>query len=92
MKYTEGQFKQWGYDLAEREFSDHVFTWQEYDRIREKDGVDAANLAQSKANDEGKVLIKDSIADAFLQQINHNLHLILACIRRKLLFLFQIFQ
>jgi len=69
MKYTEGQFKQWGYDLAEREFSDHVFTWQEYDRIKEKDGVDAANQAQSKANDEGKVLIKDSIADAFLQQI-----------------------
>lgn len=69
MKYTEGQFKQWGYDLAEREFSDYVFTWQEYDRIKEKDGVDAANLAQSKANDEGKVLIKDSIADAFLQQI-----------------------
>ena len=69
MKYTEGQFKQWGYDLAEREFSDYVFTWQEYDRIKEKDGVDAANLAQSKANDEGKVLIKDVIADAFLQQI-----------------------
>ena len=69
MKFTEGQFKQWGYDLAEREFSDHVFTWQEYDRIKEKDGVDAANQAQSKANDEGKVLIKDSIADAFLQQI-----------------------
>ncbi|MBE9510913.1 MAG: NADP-dependent isocitrate dehydrogenase [Bacteroidetes bacterium] len=69
MKFTEGQFKQWGYDLAEREFSDQVFTWQEYDRIKEKDGVDAANLAQSKANDEGKVLIKDVIADAFLQQI-----------------------
>ena len=69
MKFTEGQFKQWGYDLAEREFSDQVFTWQEYDRIKEKDGVDAANRAQSKANDEGKVLIKDVIADAFLQQI-----------------------
>jgi len=69
MKFTEGQFKQWGYDPAEREFSDQVFTWQEYDRIKEKDGVDAANKAQSKANDEGKVLIKDVIADAFLQQI-----------------------
>jgi len=69
MKFTEGQFKQWGYDLAEREFSDQVFTWQEYDRIKEKDGVNAANKAQSKANDEGKVLIKDVIADAFLQQI-----------------------
>ena len=69
MKFTEGQFKLWGYDLAEREFSDQVFTWQEYDRIKEKDGVNAANKAQSKANDEGKVLIKDVIADAFLQQI-----------------------
>ena len=69
MKFTEGQFKLWGYDLAEREFSDKVFTWQEYDRIKEKDGLDAANKAQSKANDEGKVLIKDVIADAFLQQI-----------------------
>lgn len=69
MKYTEGQFKQWGYDLAEREFSDKIFTWQEYDKIKEKDGADAANAAQSKAVDEGRVIIKDVIADAFLQQI-----------------------
>lgn len=69
MKFTEGMFKQWSYDLAEREFSDQVFTWQQYDRIKEKDGVDAANQAQSKAEAEGKVLIKDVIADAFLQQI-----------------------
>lgn len=69
MKFTEGMFKQWSYDLAECEFSDQVFTWQQYDRIKEKDGVDAANQAQSKAEAEGKVLIKDVIADAFLQQI-----------------------
>ena len=69
MKFTEGQFKQWGYDLAESEFGDKVFTWQQYDRIAEKEGTQAANKAQDEALANGKVLIKDVIADAFLQQI-----------------------
>ncbi|MGD6816830.1 NADP-dependent isocitrate dehydrogenase [Metabacillus sp. 84] len=69
MKYTEGAFKNWGYELAEKEFGDKVFTWAEYDRIIEKDGKDAANAAQSEAEAAGKIIIKDSIADIFLQQI-----------------------
>ena len=69
MKFTEGAFKKWGYELAEREFGDKVFTWTEYDRIAEKDGAEAANNAQDQALNAGKVLIKDVIADAFLQQI-----------------------
>jgi len=69
MKFTEGQFKQWGYDLAEREFGDKVFTWQQYDSIQEKRGTAAANKAQDEALASGKLLIKDVIADAFLQQI-----------------------
>lgn len=69
MKFTEGAFKQWGYDLAEREFGDRVFTWQQYDKIVEEQGKDAANKAQEKAEAEGKLLVKDSIADIFLQQI-----------------------
>lgn len=69
MKFTEGAFKKWGYDLAEREFGDHVFTWQQYDKIVEEEGKDAANKAQSDAEAEGKLIIKDSIADIFLQQI-----------------------
>jgi len=69
MKFTEGQFKKWGYDLAEREFEDKVFTWQQYDRLKEEKGVDAANEAQETALKTGKLLIKDVIADAFLQQI-----------------------
>ena len=56
MKFTEGSFKQWGYDLAHNEFS-------------EKDGKDAANDAQQQAEKDGKIIIKDSIADIFLQQI-----------------------
>ncbi len=69
MKYTEGQFKQWGYELAEEEFGDQVFTWNQYDRIAEQEGKDKANEAQDAALKAGKILIKDVIADAFLQQI-----------------------
>ncbi|WP_257346648.1 NADP-dependent isocitrate dehydrogenase [Pseudalkalibacillus decolorationis] len=69
MKFTEGAFKNWGYEVAEQEFGDKVFTWSEYDRIVEKDGKDAANKAQSDAEAAGKIIIKDSIADIFLQQI-----------------------
>lgn len=69
MKFTEGQFKQWGYELAEEEFSDLVFTWNQYDRIAEKEGKAEADKAQDAALKAGKILIKDVIADAFLQQI-----------------------
>ena len=69
MKFTEGAFKIWGYELAEREYGDRVFTWAEYDRIAEEKGKEAANEAQAKAEAEGKLIIKDTIADIFLQQI-----------------------
>lgn len=69
MKFTEGAFKNWGYELAEREYADRVFTWAQYDRIKEAKGTAAANEAQDRALGEGKLLVKDFIADAFLQQI-----------------------
>ena len=69
MKFTEGAFKNWGYELAEREYGDKVFTWAEYDRIVGKDGKEAADKAQSEAEAAGKIIVKDSIADIFLQQI-----------------------
>lgn len=69
MKFTEGAFKNWGYELAEKEYGDKVFTWAQYDRIVEEQGKDAANKAQDEALATGKILIKDVIADAFLQQI-----------------------
>lgn len=69
MKFTEGAFKNWGYEVAEQEFGDKVFTWAEYDRIVEAEGKDAANKAQDDALAAGKILVKDSIADIFLQQI-----------------------
>ncbi len=69
MKFTEGKFKAWGYELAEREFSEKTFTWAEYDRIVEKEGKEKANAVQAEAEAAGKIIIKDCIADAFLQQI-----------------------
>ncbi|WP_409276317.1 NADP-dependent isocitrate dehydrogenase [Neobacillus sp. SCS-31] len=69
MKYTEGAFKNWGYELAEKEFGDKVFTWAQYDRIKEEEGVEAANKAQADAEAAGKIIVKDAIADIFLQQI-----------------------
>lgn len=69
MKFTEGMFKDIGYDVAEQEYGDKVFTWRQYDKIKEEKGEDAANTAQSTALASGKILVKDVIADAFLQQI-----------------------
>jgi isocitrate dehydrogenase len=69
MKFTEGAFMKWGYALAEREFGDKVFTWNQHKKISAEKGEAVANEAQKRAEMEGKLIIKDMIADAFLQQI-----------------------
>lgn len=69
MKFTEGAFMKWGYALAEREFWNDVFTWSQYKVIADKQGTAAADKLLKKAEEDGKVIIKDVIADAFLQQI-----------------------
>lgn len=69
MKFTEGKFKDWGYAVAEKEYGDRVFTWAQYDRIKAEKGEEAANKAQAEAVAAGKIIVKDVIADAFLQQI-----------------------
>jgi len=69
MKFTEGGFKKWGYALVEREFADQTFTWAQYDRISDEQGREAADEAQKNAVTAGKIIVKDVIADAFLQQI-----------------------
>jgi isocitrate dehydrogenase len=69
MKFTEGAFRNWGYELAEREFPDHTYTWDQWERTRAEKGGDAANAEQKAALDAGKILIKDAIADITLQQV-----------------------
>jgi len=69
MKYTEGAFRNWGYALAEREFADYVYTWEQWERTKAAQGEAAANAEQKAALAAGKILIKDAIADITLQQI-----------------------
>ena len=69
MKFTEGAFKQWGYEVAEDDFGDKVFTWNQYDLIKKDQGKASADIAQQEALAQGKIIIKDSIVDNFLQQI-----------------------
>ncbi len=68
MKYTEGAFRNWGYALAEREFGDRVYTWNQWERTKAEKGEDAANAEQKAALASGYLLIKDVIADIVFQQ------------------------
>ena len=69
MKFTEGAFKNWGHELAEREYGDKVFTWAQWERIAAEKGNPAAHAATEEAIAKRKLLVKDVIADAMLQQI-----------------------
>jgi isocitrate dehydrogenase len=68
MKFTEGAFKNWGYELAEREFSDKVYTWNQWEATKKASGEAVANEEMKVAGIGGRVIIKDAIADNFLQQ------------------------
>lgn len=69
MKYTEGAFRNWGYDVAEQEFGDKVYTWRQWEKTKKEHGEEAANAEQKKEIASGKILIKDAIADITLQQV-----------------------
>jgi isocitrate dehydrogenase len=68
-KFTEGAFRDWGYEYAERAFGDHVYTWAQWERTKSTQGEAAANAEQKAALAAGKILIKDAIADITLQQV-----------------------
>ncbi|HEX9801422.1 MAG TPA: NADP-dependent isocitrate dehydrogenase [Thermoanaerobaculia bacterium] len=69
MKFTEGAFRNWGYELAEREFGDRVYTWEQWERTKQERDEAAANAEQKAALAAGKLLVKDAIADITLQQV-----------------------
>lgn len=68
MKFTEGAFRNWGYEVAESEFADSVWTHRQWQRVREARGEEAANREQYEALSLGKVLVKDMIADIIFEQ------------------------
>jgi isocitrate dehydrogenase len=68
-KYTEGSFRNWGYQLAEREFAAHVYTWEQWERTKAAKGEKDANAEMDAAKKAGKIIVKDAIADITLQQV-----------------------
>ena len=68
MKFTEGAFRMWGYELAEGEFEDRVYTWMQWERTKDEVGEERANAEQDEALKDGKLLLKDVIADIVFQQ------------------------
>src|SRR6202050_4361304 len=68
-KFTEGAFRNWGYQLAEREFASQTYSWEQWERTKAAKGEKAANTEMDGAKSAGRVLIKDAIADITLQQV-----------------------
>lgn len=72
MKFTEGGFMKWGYDLAEQEFASEIYSMRQHKRLMSEKGEDEAKDALKKANEQGKLIIKDMIVDAaFERSIAH---------------------
>jgi isocitrate dehydrogenase, NADP-dependent, prokaryotic type len=64
MKYTEGAFRKWGYELAQTEFAEETYTWLQWEATKKQSGEAAANAELAAARTAGKLLVKDIIADA----------------------------
>ncbi|MCI0538631.1 MAG: NADP-dependent isocitrate dehydrogenase [Verrucomicrobiales bacterium] len=69
MKFTEGAFRDWGYEIAGQYFGDKVYTWLQWEKARKEKGEETANAEQKAALAQGAILVKDSIADIALQQV-----------------------
>jgi isocitrate dehydrogenase len=69
MKFTEGAFRTWCYELAEREFPSQTYSWEQWERTKAGAGEAAANAEMAAAKQAGRIIIKDAIADITLQQV-----------------------
>ncbi len=69
MKFTEGAFRDWGYELADTEFRDQTYSWSRWEQTKKDKGEEAANTEQEQALSSAKILVKDAIADIALQQV-----------------------
>ncbi len=64
MKFTEGGFRKWGYEVAEKEFQGQIYTSQRRKQTADLQGETVAQQEQEAAMAEGKLLVNDVIADA----------------------------
>ena len=69
MKFTEGAFRDWGYELADAQFKDQTYSWARWEKTKAAKGEKTANDEMKAAQAEGKIIVKDAIADITLQQV-----------------------
>ncbi len=69
MKFTEGGFRTWAYQVAESKFGSKIYSWNQWEKTKKDQGEEAANAEQAAALASGRILVKDSIADIALQQV-----------------------
>ncbi|NPV85646.1 MAG: NADP-dependent isocitrate dehydrogenase [Anaerolineae bacterium] len=68
MKYTEGAFRNWGYEIARQNFADQIYTQLQYEETKKRRGEAAATSEMKAAQASGKLIIKDIIADAAFER------------------------
>ena len=72
MKFTDGSFRDWGYDIAETMFADKTYSYRQYEKLMNEKGKDAAEKEKAALLGEGRIWITDSIMDNTLQQVLTN--------------------
>lgn len=66
-KFTEGGFQRWGYDYIYDNYAERAFTMKAYLDIKQRLGDDEAERSLKEAKNQGKIIVDDCLADAFLQ-------------------------
>ncbi len=69
MKYTEGAFRNWGYEVADNEFTQSTFSRLRYQALLNSDGIEKAEKAKADALAEGNIWVDDVIADVTFEQL-----------------------
>jgi isocitrate dehydrogenase len=69
MKFTEGSFRDWGYELADTLFGEQTYSWARWEKTKASAGESKANDELKAAQAAGKIIVKDAIADITLQQV-----------------------
>lgn len=69
MKFTEGAFRKWGYDLAESEYKDFVYTARQFEETKKAIGSAEAQKEKDWAVKSGRIWINDIITDAAFQNL-----------------------
>ncbi len=69
MKFSEGAFRDWSYELADTKYAAQTYSWAKWEKTKKAQGEEAANAEMKAEQKAGKIIVKDAIADITLQQV-----------------------